>query len=693
MQNFKDPVQVFLRMKPVLELSHSETVPTVQIIDQNLVSVDNKNYRFDYAAQSNCTLDEFFDKAFIPVVDDFCLQNSYIVFTYGQSGAGKTYTLYSNNKEKGLIVTTCESLIQDKNCQLLTCSFIEIFQENLYDLLNKGASIGEEIKTKGYVEESLRSVSDLETLLKKAQKRVGGGKGHTIFIIGIKGKPQKMLFVDLAAAEKNKSSFSSQDKLKETGLINKSISALSSVIKSMSQNLSFINYRDSKLTLFLKDWLQSSKIVLISLVIPSKKSFLDTINTMKFSQRMSKLKKIEPDLEEISTISYLHQQLESLQNSLEFYKTREQLLSKLEEDHQHCVKKETDLNGKIKDLEEEVQMLRKEILEYNKVDSGEWLLSSDSEDHESYIQISKEKSGLEVSLLNMKSKLDDNNKEMRDLKEKIDLSEREKETHTKIINQLNQEVLDLKAKVGKYQELCVLLGKLNSNLVSEMNFSVEISADCPDFSYMSSTDASKMEIYKFIEGKDAKVYELAETCKMTEENLQKLREKYFADTNAYKKQVAKLKKELEFTKTENIKDNEYAMKVLEDLRSEKNKLLSIIEGFADSTEKKKIAELKEMNSILLENLRLKGQQVSELQKKFQDFLKEKENCDELKEKLHRKSEKIQMFRNDFYKIQVQLNKIPQYRKKSETIGLVDCVIDALLLIHSRKGKSDYLGDI
>ena len=689
----KDRVQLFLRIKPTAEGLQGDFVPTVQQLDEKMISLDSKVFKFDYIAPASTSLEEFFTEAVEPMTEEFCSGSSIVVFTYGQSGSGKTYTLYGNSKEKGMVQYTCENLMKGLSVENLTCSFIEVFQENIYDLLNKGNISCEETKNRlnidGITEECLGLPADVENVLKRTQKRVGGGKGHSIFTVGISEKPQKIHFVDLAAAEKSKSFYSSQDKAKESALINKSLSALANVLKSMSQNSTFINFRDSKLTLFLKDYLQSSKILLISSIIPTKKSFIETINTIKFCQKVSKLKKVEPDFEEMKTITYLQQQIKTLQTSLLSYQVSQEILLKTEGDHKGCVKKEGELNEKIKDLEEEVRMLRKEILDFNRVDSGEWLLSSDSDEHESYQQISKEKSGLEVSLGNVRAMLEERSKELQEVNERLENSEKEREVQLKTNAELNEENLDLKAKVVKYQELCVLLGKLNSNLVSEMNFSGEASADCPpDFSYLSSTDASKIEIYKIIEGKDAKVYELVENCKNTEEHLHKLREKYFADTSAYKKQISRLKKELELTKAENIKDNEYAMQVLEGLKSEKNKLLSIIENLQDVSDKRKIAELKEMNSLLLENLKVKGQKVLELQKKFQDFLKEKENCDEIKEKLHRKGEKIQMFRNDFYKIQVQLNRIPQFRKKLETVGIVGCVLEILQLIHSRKGKSE-----
>lgn len=681
----KDSVKVFIKLKP--EPQNISQLKSIQILSNNSLSLDNKTYKFDYISPESSSLDDFYNSTIPPILNDFTSGETILLLAYGQSDSGKTYTLFGTNKEKGLIQKTCENLIKDLSVKALTCSFVEIFQENCFDLLLPVVK-DEKNKTLDSMKEITISVpSEVEDVLKLLQRKVGGGKGHTIFTVGISGKGQRLIFVDLAGSERQKSSFSSMEKAKESSLINKSLSSLDNVIKGLASGSNYINYRDSKLTFLLKDYLVSSKIVLIATVIPTKRAFIDSINTIKFAQRVKRLKKLEPDEEQIETIISLQSQLEEQSKLIEFYMKQEENHKKFQENHSNCELQFNYYNTKITDLEDEIQLLRKEILENNKIENSDWLLSSDSEDQETFFQLSKEKTGLEQSLATTQNKLEDKSKEIQILNEKLETSEKDKESHLKIINQLNLELDETKTKCTKFQELCVLLGTLNSNLASEMKTGSDVGSDPPDLSYMSSTDASKLEIYKIIEEKDAKASNMAENFKETEENYYKLREKYYTDTLNLKKQIAKLKKELEITRAENIKDNHYAMHVLEDLKSEKNRLLSIIDGVSDLSERKKISELKEVNCILIENLKVKGQQVADLQRKFQEFLLENQDSEKLKCRLMKKKEKIKNLKTEFFRIRAHVIKFPQFRKKLEAIGLADCIIDIFSAFQPKKNKS------
>lgn len=54
--NSKDSVQVFLKIKP----DSAKSIPYLQIIDNSLLSVDNKLFKFDFVASESISLQEFF---------------------------------------------------------------------------------------------------------------------------------------------------------------------------------------------------------------------------------------------------------------------------------------------------------------------------------------------------------------------------------------------------------------------------------------------------------------------------------------------------------------------------------------------------------------------------------------------------------------------------------------------------------
>merc|ERR1719171_1626315 len=64
------------------------------------------------------------------------------IFTYGQTGAGKTWTLYGSGNQPGISPRTCEEVFQviardrDRFDFSVSASMIELYLSNLRDLLN-----------------------------------------------------------------------------------------------------------------------------------------------------------------------------------------------------------------------------------------------------------------------------------------------------------------------------------------------------------------------------------------------------------------------------------------------------------------------------------------------------------------------------------------------------------------------------
>lgn len=66
------------------------------------------------------------------------------LFAYGQSGAGKTYTLFGSQQNEGLIPRFCRGLfrrIEESKCEnnefVVAVSMTDIYLEKLSDLLRK----------------------------------------------------------------------------------------------------------------------------------------------------------------------------------------------------------------------------------------------------------------------------------------------------------------------------------------------------------------------------------------------------------------------------------------------------------------------------------------------------------------------------------------------------------------------------
>jgi hypothetical protein len=103
-------------------------------------------------------------------------------------------------------------------------------------------------------------------------------------------KTSRFHIIDLAGSERSKNTNAVGERLKEAGMINKSLSALGNVINSLvdlSEGKNrHVPYRDSKLTFMLRDSLGgNSKTVIIANISPSNVNMGETLSTLEFARR------------------------------------------------------------------------------------------------------------------------------------------------------------------------------------------------------------------------------------------------------------------------------------------------------------------------------------------------------------------------------------------------------------------------
>ncbi|XP_049592334.1 uncharacterized protein kif16bb isoform X2 [Syngnathus scovelli] len=256
------------------------------------------------------------------------------VFAYGQTGSGKSYTMMGHADEKGLIPRICDGLsskISERNTSNAVSfrtevSFMEIYNERVYDLLEKrtvvtesgGLRVREHPRHGPYVENLskhlVHSYSDMEELIAAgnanritASTRMNdsSSRSHAIFSISFSQTwfdaelPREMLskihLVDLAGSERADITQASGIRLKEGANINKSLVTLGTVISALAElsvgqpttkKMTFIPYRDSVLTWLLKDSLGgNSKTTMIATVSPANVNYAETLSTLRYANR------------------------------------------------------------------------------------------------------------------------------------------------------------------------------------------------------------------------------------------------------------------------------------------------------------------------------------------------------------------------------------------------------------------------
>lgn len=147
------------------------------------------------------------------------------------------------------------------------------------DLITRGARSRHTGST-SMNKESSRSHSVLTTIIETKTMKDGGGVWNI--------KTARFHIIDLAGSERQKFTGAVGDRLKEAGMINKSLSALGNVINSLvdiSEGKNrHVHYRDSKLTFLLRDSLGgNSKTVIIANISPSAINYGETLSTLKFA--------------------------------------------------------------------------------------------------------------------------------------------------------------------------------------------------------------------------------------------------------------------------------------------------------------------------------------------------------------------------------------------------------------------------
>lgn len=341
-----ESIKVLVRMRPLNETELTsptgyETVVDIQ--DDKSLSVTNGDGKRTFQCSFDAILGSASTQQDVYNTVQSCTESvlegfNSTIFAYGQTGSGKTYSMYGPNigidsraqglgsqpENAGLIpraIYEIFELAKRKDTIQLSvyCSFVQIYNENLYDML-RDSSMGcpltiredsKEIYVQGLSEYNVKSINDTLQLLRIAEENRAirethmnqfSSRSHSIFQIYVEQKRvaddggevslrAKFNLVDLAGSEKwNKQTGMRDEHIAEMNNINLSLHTLGRCISSLAQRSlgkdTHIPYRDSKLTRLLQDSLGgNAKTFLIATISPSRNNADESISTLKFADR------------------------------------------------------------------------------------------------------------------------------------------------------------------------------------------------------------------------------------------------------------------------------------------------------------------------------------------------------------------------------------------------------------------------
>ncbi|XP_022411544.1 kinesin-like protein KIFC3 isoform X2 [Delphinapterus leucas] len=242
------------------------------------------------------------------------------IFAYGQTGAGKTYTMEGTLENPGINQRALQLLfseVQEKASDweyTITVSAAEIYNEVLRDLLGQEPQEKLEIRlcpdgsgqlyVPGLTEFQVQSVEDINKVFEFGHTNrtteftnlnEHSSRSHALLIVTVHGvdgstglrTTGKLNLVDLAGSERVGKSGAEGSRLREAQHINKSLSALGDVIAALRSRQGHVPFRNSKLTYLLQDSLSGdSKTLMVVQVSPVEKNTSETLYSLKFAERV-----------------------------------------------------------------------------------------------------------------------------------------------------------------------------------------------------------------------------------------------------------------------------------------------------------------------------------------------------------------------------------------------------------------------
>eukprot|EP01004_Peranema_trichophorum_P003621 NODE_259_length_3123_cov_69.608000_g188_i1.p1 GENE.NODE_259_length_3123_cov_69.608000_g188_i1~~NODE_259_length_3123_cov_69.608000_g188_i1.p1 ORF type:complete len:939 (-),score=219.60 NODE_259_length_3123_cov_69.608000_g188_i1:262-3078(-) len=345
-----DAVQVAVRMRVFNgreKAANAERIVRMENLDKGSKTYitdpdtrEERDFKYDFSFQSHsetepgigewATQDTVMKTLGIPVLNAALEGRNVSLFAYGQTGAGKSFSMLGKvgvPELEGIIPRSCKEIFRlikentDPNVQItVDIQVVEVYCEQINDLLcdrKQWPANGHKPRLTpkfGYVVDTTTkpcfTYDDIWSAMEFADKNRSVGshalnpessRAHTIYQINYQkvskndsGKiletvSAKLNLIDLAGSERTDSAGTTGQMLKEGNAINLSLTALGGCIKSLSEGKK-PNFRDSKLTLLLQASMTGGKVIMIAALSPASICYAETLSTLKFADRIKQVK-------------------------------------------------------------------------------------------------------------------------------------------------------------------------------------------------------------------------------------------------------------------------------------------------------------------------------------------------------------------------------------------------------------------
>lgn len=319
-QELKGNIRVFIRVRPLNARESGSCISFPgdgEITIRNEESGSKKTWSFNEVLRENSSQADLFAGVRDLVVS---MMDGYnvCIFAYGQTGAGKTHSMQGTPAEPGIYMRTFKELFKVAAERIgwtitLKLALVEIYNDEIRDLLAEKGARKEKLQVKqgkegNYVPGlTMRDVNSPEavdeTLVAGSANRAmaatdmneQSSRSHLLVqIYGTitppegKTKTSLITLVDLAGSERIAKSGVTGDRAKEAIGINKSLTALGSVINARAAKSGHTPFRDSTLTHLLQDSLSGdAKTLMLLQINPCKDHVEESLCSLQFGARVN----------------------------------------------------------------------------------------------------------------------------------------------------------------------------------------------------------------------------------------------------------------------------------------------------------------------------------------------------------------------------------------------------------------------
>ncbi|KAG7209600.1 hypothetical protein KM043_011258 [Ampulex compressa] len=349
----EEKLMVAVRIKPLGPKESGSR--TLHAINEKMVMLEDvdgdkqkrtlpRQYLYDMVFGEDSTQEAVYEGTTKSLVRDVLNGYNATVFAYGATGAGKTHTMVGTSSEPGVMVRALNDIFMtarqlSENVEFtVTMSYMEIYNENIRDLLNPSTgylelredSRGRNVQVSGLTEVSTNSTEEVMQLLHRGNRartmeptaaNETSSRSHALLSVTVRQssrpvlngdqrlrirvKQGRLFMIDLAGSERAKQTKNKGKRLQEGAHINRSLLALGNCINALSGGARYVNYRDSKLTRLLKDTLSGNcRTVMVAHVSPAAGHQDESKNTLIYADRANKISnKVERN---VLDVSYLH---------------------------------------------------------------------------------------------------------------------------------------------------------------------------------------------------------------------------------------------------------------------------------------------------------------------------------------------------------------------------------------------------